>query len=129
VRIEHVAYMVEKPVDVAEWYCRNLGFTVKRSMAASPWTHFLADEGGSTVLEIYNNPKCKVPDYGSWDSLQFHLAFVCSDIPATVERLKRAGATVEAEAVTTPSGDTLAMLRDPWGLCVQLARRVAPVVG
>jgi glyoxylase I family protein len=128
VKIEHIAYMVEKPVEVAAWYCRHLGFTVKRSIREEPWTHFLADERGFTVLEIYNNRKCRVPDYRSWDPLLFHIAFVCADIPATMERLKKAGATVQAEPVTIESGDTLAMLRDPWGLCIQLAKRAVPML-
>lgn len=115
-------------MEVAAWYCRNLGFTVKRSIRDEPWTQFLADERGVTMLEIYNNRKCRVPDYRSWDPLLFHIAFVCGDVPATVERLKKAGATVHTEPVTIESGDTLAMLRDPWGSCIQLVRRAVPML-
>jgi hypothetical protein len=34
-----------------------------------------------------------------------------------------AGATAEGEVVVTDGGDTMAMLRDPWGLAVQLVNR------
>ena len=49
-KVEHIAYMVEKPVEVAAWYCRHLGFTVKRALGEEPWTQFIADERGFTVL-------------------------------------------------------------------------------
>ena len=127
-KIEHIAYMVERPVEVAAWYCRHLGFTVRRSVARSPWMHFLADETGSTVLEIYNNPAYTVPPYASWDPLLFHIAFVCPDIQLNIARLVAAGATLVSPPATTEAGDTLAMLRDPWGLAIQLAARREPLV-
>jgi len=127
-KIEHIAYMVHRPPEVAAWYCRHLGFTIRRSQATSPWTHFLADETGTTVLEIYNNPACVVPDYATWDPLLFHIAFSCPDLPAERARLVAAGATLVGEPTLTPAGDTLAMLRDPWGLAIQLAARREPLV-
>jgi hypothetical protein len=33
------------------------------------------------------------------------------------------------EIVTTPAGDQLVFLRDPWGVTVQLAKRGTPLVG
>jgi glyoxylase I family protein len=128
-KIEHIACMVDKPVEAAAWYCRHLGFTVRRANTAEPWTHFLVDESGHVVLEIYNNRKCRVPDYRSQDHLLFHIAFACPDIKGTIERLTAAGATLDTEPMTTPSGDILAVVRDPWGLCLQLAQRQKPLVG
>jgi hypothetical protein len=32
------------------------------------------------------------------------------------------------DVVLTPTGDEFAMLRDPWGLALQLARRTRPLV-
>jgi catechol 2,3-dioxygenase-like lactoylglutathione lyase family enzyme len=128
-RIEHIAYMAEDPVEAAAWYCRHLGFTVKRSMADSPWTHFLADSAGATVLEIYNNAKCTVPPYRDWDPLLFHIAFTCPDLEAAMERLVAAGARHVSGPELLPSGDRLAMLRDPWGLALQLVSRSKPLGG
>ncbi|MEZ4702532.1 MAG: hypothetical protein R2834_19520 [Rhodothermales bacterium] len=33
-----------------------------------------------------------------------------------------------ASAQTTPAGDALAMLRDPWGMAIQLCSRAEPMV-
>ena len=39
-----------------------------------------------------------------------------------------AGATPAGEVTTSPVGDQLAMLRDPWGLAIQLVKRSRPMV-
>ena len=80
------------------------------------------------MLEIYNNPAVQAPDYFRVDPLILHLAFRCEDIPATLERLVQAGATVESPLQTIPNGDRLAMLRDPWGVPIQLAQRLIPMI-
>ena len=128
-RIEHIAFNVAEPLEVAAWYCRHLGFTIARGMKEEPWAHFLADERGRTVLEVYHNPKCRVPDYAARDPLELHVAFVCDDVAGTVARLVAAGASVAAAPVTAANGDTIAMLRDPWGLCIQLVKRAVPLQG
>ena len=126
-KIEHFAYQVEDPVAVSDWYCGHLGFQVKRGADSPVPVRFLADGSGDVMIEIYNNPKVKTPDYASMDPLILHLAFVCNDIPGTIERLTEAGATTLL-LEQTPLGDTLAMLRDPWGLAIQLCQRAEPMV-
>jgi predicted enzyme related to lactoylglutathione lyase len=127
-KIEHFAYMVEDPGAVARWYCENLGFEIRRSNPERPWAHWLADSSGSTMIEIYNNARCTVPDYASQDPLLMHLAFVCDEVEKTLERLCRSGCSVETPPERTPAGDYLAMLRDPWGLSIQLCQRAQPMV-
>ena len=122
-KIEHTAYQVADPVSVARWYVEHLGMTVKRSQAESPFVHFLADDGDAVMLEFYNNPAVEVPDYRELHPFVFHLAFRTDDVGKTRARLLAAGATPEGEIVVTPSGDELTMLRDPWGLPVQLLKR------
>ena len=126
-KIEHFAFQVVDPSAVAEWYCVQLGFSVKRSADAPVPVRFLADASGEVMIEIYNNPKVKTPDYASMDPLILHLAFVCDDPAGTIGRLTAAGAELLLEE-TTPAGDTLAMLRDPWGFAIQLCRRAEPMV-
>lgn len=126
-RIEHVGYMVSDPPAVARWYCEHLGFRIARQMQQSPWTTFLADSSGRVMLEIYNNPKATVPDYASIDSLVLHVAFAVDDVAAQRDRLLNAGATAEGDMMTIACGDQLAMLRDPWGFAIQLARRATPM--
>lgn len=128
-KIEHVAYQVPDPVALADWYVEHLGLTVKRSTAGPPFARFLGDDGGAVMVEVYNNPKVPMPDYRAIDPLVLHLAFVTDDVAATRERLIVAGATPVGEAVVADNGDHLAMLRDPWGLAIQLVRRREPMLG
>ena len=125
-KIEHFALQVEDPQAVARWYCEHLGFEVRKKLASSPFTHFLADAGGRSMIEIYHNESYPVPDYRSMSPTTLHLAFVCPDIRKTVEGLQAAGAILVSEG---PVGDDqLAMLRDPWGLSIQLCRRGKPLL-
>ncbi|MEZ4702531.1 MAG: VOC family protein [Rhodothermales bacterium] len=127
-RIEHWGYQVADPAATAAWYAEHLGFTVTRLLHNNANAHFLADGSGRVMIEIYNNPRISVPDYAAMDPLLAHLAFVCDDVPATIAALVAAGATVVGPAQTTPAGDTLAMLRDPWGMAIQLCHRAEPMV-
>jgi catechol 2,3-dioxygenase-like lactoylglutathione lyase family enzyme len=127
-KIEHTAYQVADPVSIARWYVEHLGLTVKRAHAESPFVHFLADDGDAVMLEFYNNPKVEVPDYRELHPLVFHLAFATDDVGATRARLLSAGATDEGAVSVTPAGDEVAMLRDPWGLPLQLLRRKLPMI-
>lgn len=127
-KIEHTAFQVADPVALARWYVEHLGLTVKRSQAESPFGQFLADTGDSVMLEFYNNPKTDVPDYRAIDPLVLHIAFRADDVAATRARLLEAGATSEGDVVVTPAGDTVAMLRDPWGLAIQFVHRASPMI-
>ena len=127
-KIEHTAHQVADPVRVARWYVEHLGMTVKRSQAESPFMHFLADDGDAVMLEFYNNPTVKVPDYRELHPLLFHLAFSTTDVGATRARLLAAGATSEGDVSVTALGDEMAMLRDPWGLPLQLLKRRTPMI-
>ena len=128
VKIEHTAYQVADPVSLAAWYVAHLGLRVKRAQSESPFGYFLADDGDSVMLEFYRQDALRVPDYGAMDPLLLHLAFLADEVSATRARLIAAGATPEGEAFTNAAGDEVAMLRDPWGLAVQLIRRAAPMI-
>ena len=127
-KIEHFAYQVEHAGESADWYCANLGFSIKRSSDAPVPVRFLADETGQVMIEIYNNPTVTTPDYGSMDPLLLHMAFVCDKVPETVEKLVAAGATLVSGPEVTGMGDELAMLRDPWGLAIQLCNRADSMI-
>ena len=127
-KIEHTAYQVADPVALTKWYVAHLGMRVKRAQNAPPFGVFLADDGDAVMLEFYANPKVTVPDYRSMDPLLLHLAFRASDVAAERARLIAAGATAVGDVVTNETGDTVAMLRDPWGLAVQLFKRVDQMI-
>jgi glyoxylase I family protein len=122
-KTEHIALQVPDPVKLAEWYVANLGMRIVRSFGAPAHARFIADSAGQTVLEVYNNPKASMIDYRKLDPLHLHIAFAVVDVAATRQRLLTAGATAEGEVSITDTGDTLAMVRDPWGVPVQLVKR------
>jgi len=127
-RIEHLALNVQDPPAVAAWYRDNLGMTIAREFGGPAQTTFLAAETGHVLLEIYHNPPDAVPDYGSMDPLLLHIAFECPDVEREGRRLTAAGATVAAGLSHTAAGDAIMMLRDPWGLAIQLVQRKSPML-
>jgi len=127
-KIEHFAVQIEDPAAVAAWYVAHLGFIVKRFTGAPTHTHFLADSAGSVMLEIYNNPAVRTPGYTEMHPLLLHLAFCSDDPPADRDRLVSAGAVIVDDFTTTPAGDKLVMLRDPWGFAIQLVQRANPMI-
>lgn len=124
--LEHIAFNVADPVAVAAWYGKNFGLQIVRHIPQPAQTHFLADDS-ATVLEIYCNPPDKVPNYRNMNPLLFHLAFISADPAADSQRLIAAGATY-VEEVRQPDGSHLIMLRDPWGLALQLCKRAKSLV-
>lgn len=121
-KIEHFALNVANPAAMAGWYCKNLGFVIARKLEAAPFTHFLRDPATGVMLEVYNNPPDQVPDYAATDPLQLHIAFASDDLEAERDALLAAGATPVSDQ-TLADGTRLAMLRDPWGLSIQLCQR------
>jgi catechol 2,3-dioxygenase-like lactoylglutathione lyase family enzyme len=128
VNIEHVAFNVADPVAVAQWYVRHLGLRIVRQGDGPIFGHFLADSAGKTVLEIYHQ-NAPVPDYPNQHPFVFHIAFMCEDVSTERTRLLAAGATSAGEVTTSPNGDVMTFLRDPWGIVLQLVRRGTPLLG
>jgi glyoxylase I family protein len=125
--VEHVAWQAQDPEAVADWYSKHLGFRVVRKNNDPARTHFIADSVGKVLVEIYNNPAAAVPDYSKMHFLQLHLAFVSDDPAGDRDRLLNAGCTIAEELRTTPAGDTLCMMRDPFGFAIQLCKRAKPM--
>jgi catechol 2,3-dioxygenase-like lactoylglutathione lyase family enzyme len=128
VKIEHTAYQVSDPVGLSRWYVEHLGLTVKRGQHASPFGHFLADDGETVMLEFYCHAHLPLPDYREMDPMLLHIAFLVDDVAATRARLLAAGATPEGDVQKTESGDVVAIVRDPCGLAVQLVHRKTPML-
>jgi len=125
--VEHVALNVPDPAAMAAWYVQNLGMRIVRESSVSPYIHFVADAAGRTVIELYSNPVDPVPDYPSMHPLRLHVAFATSDPDAARTALVAAGASFVDET-TRDDGTRLLMLRDPWGLAIQLCKRAEPLL-
>lgn len=126
-KIEHFALNVAEPLQLADWYVAHLGLRIVKKMEESPYMIFMADDSGTIMLEIYNNPKAAVLDYQQFHPLSLHTAFVSDHPTQDKERLIEAGAELLSDDVLE-DGSHLVMLRDPWGLAVQLCKRAVPML-
>jgi glyoxylase I family protein len=126
--IEHIALQVNDPVAMADWYVKNFGFTVARAGGAPTFTHFLKSSTGVVMIEIYRHPSVGVPDYSKQDPLTLHLAFLSDNPAADRDRLVKAGARIAEDVTTTPHGDEILMLRDPWNIPIQFVKRTQPML-
>jgi glyoxylase I family protein len=124
---EHMALNVPDVRAAAAWYVTHLGLRVVRSRPDAPYTHFLADDTGRVFLELYSNPSDAFPDYRAQHPLRLHLAFAVADARAERVRLEQAGAALALEE-PQPDGSLLIMMRDPWGVPVQLCQRTKPLL-
>lgn len=124
-RFEHFALNVPDVRAQAAWYVEHLGFRVVRKREDGPFTHFLADDSGRVVVELYTNASATIPNYADAHPLIFHFAVVAKDARAERTRLEKAGATLFLEEPLA-DGSLLIMLRDPWGVPVQLCQRAKP---
>ena len=112
---------------MAAWYVEHLGMRVVRQSPDPPHIHFLADAAGRAVIEIYRNAGDAIPDYAAMNPIRFHIAFAATDPDAAGAALVTVGATFIDER-TMPDGSRLLMLRDPWGIPLQLCKRPTPLL-
>lgn len=124
-KFEHFALNVPDARTQAQWYVEHLGFKIARSRADAPYTHFLADETGRIIVELYSNATATIPDYFANHPLCFHLAVVSTNNAAELRRLEQAGAVLVLDE-PQPDGNHLTMMRDPWGVPLQLCQRTTP---
>ena len=124
-KLEHFALNVPDARAHAQWLVQHLGFAVVRSRADAPYTHFLADDTGRVVIELYSNPKAPVVDFAELNPLSFHFAVVALSAGTERRRLESAGAR---HVIDEPQADRsmLVMMRDPWGVPLQICERTHP---
>lgn len=126
--LEHFGLNHSDPVAAAAWYEQNLGMKIARKFGPPGNGHFLADTRGQVMLEFYHNALAPVPDFSATNPMSFHVAFYVDDVAATREQLIKSGASNQGNVTSNDDGDQLAMVRDPWGLPVQLVRRTKPMI-
>lgn len=122
-RLDHFALQHPAPEAVSAWLCLHFGLTVYRVSTSASRARFLKCPATGVMLEIYRQPEVTVPDYAAMAPAVLHLAFYANDIPAETARLVAAGATLAGEPGQNSAGDKFLMLRDPWGVALQLVSR------
>ena len=121
-KLEHFAVDVPDAPAFVKWWCDNLGFRVS---AVGPG--FILDDTGVMGIEVYRTGETPAaPDYKAMNAMTFHIALVSEDVQADVDRLVKAGATLEQLKVENPAFH-MALLRDPWGVTIQLCKRTKSI--
>jgi glyoxylase I family protein len=129
VRFEHIALNVQDPAAMAKWYCENLGMQIKVSKDVPAPSRFISDAHGNMMFELYHQDDKPFNDLQKLDSSSLHIAFTVDDVYGTCSRLKNAGAfVVNPPARLADAGVELCMLRDPWGLAIQIIKRDKPML-
>jgi catechol 2,3-dioxygenase-like lactoylglutathione lyase family enzyme len=126
-KFEHFAINVDKPQAMSDWYEKNLGLHVVKKVHQSPFMTFLADDSGTIMLELYHNPQAPVLEFKQLNPLMVHLAFVSGNPDKDKKRLTEAGAELISDEILE-DGSHLVMLKDPWGLSIQLCKRAVPML-
>ena len=121
---EHLAINVADKDAAERWYVENLNLRVARSVPGVMC--FLADVTGRVVLELYAKDAVDRLDFANQHCLTFHLAFTVNDIKSAARSLIEAGAQ-NADDYRIAGEDELMMLRDPFGVCIQLVHRKQPL--
>ena len=119
---EHFAINVTDIDARIAWYVAHLELEVVSAQKEPPFMNFLADSGGRVIMELYNRPDAEITDFGKQHQLTFHVAFVSENAQGDKERLVGEGASY-VEEVKKDDGSHLVMLRDPWGMPLQLCQR------
>jgi catechol 2,3-dioxygenase-like lactoylglutathione lyase family enzyme len=121
---EHFAINVLDKSAAEAWYTEHLGLSVAREIPGE--MSFLSDSAGRVVVEVYEKEAAHVLPFEDLHPLTFHVAFAVDDLPAEAARLQEAGATL-VEGPVNVRGDVLAMLKDPFGMAIQLVHRAEPM--
>ncbi|TKD66495.1 VOC family protein [Flavobacterium sp. ASW18X] len=122
---EHFALNVAHLQDMVDWYQEHIGLKVVKQLNRPPFMTFLADSADRIVLELYHRPEHKMTDFKKEHHITFHIAFISVNAQQDKERLQKVGCSFIEEA-KKDDGTHLVMLRDPWGLPLQLCQRATP---
>jgi len=119
---EHFAINVDQIDQRVSWYVKHLGLQLVTGQKEPPYMTFLADSSGRVILELYHRPEEEMLDFFQQHPLTFHVAFVSENAEKERFRLEARGASF-VEQVLKEDGSHLVMLRDPWGMPLQLCQR------
>lgn len=124
-QIEHVGLAVADPKAAAEWYHRVLGFEILHLVDGREGANAFLRDGSGTVIELWRNPDTRAVAADLTHHLQVHVALRSESPLEDARSLVEQGAELVEIAAVAPNGDQTISVRDPWGNCIQLARRGA----
>jgi len=127
-QFEHFGVNVPDPVAMGQWYVDHCGMRVLKRVEGGTNAQWIADATGRCTVEIYRNDDAPLPDYAAADPLILHFAFDVENAAEKRDALVAAGATLVSDD-RMDDGSHLVMLRDPWGLALQLCQRAERLAG
>jgi catechol 2,3-dioxygenase-like lactoylglutathione lyase family enzyme len=125
-KIEHIGISVKEPVKMANWYKNVLGFKINLSANnddGDKSVAFISENENNIMLELFKLPEIPALCDSINHHLQLHIAFKSEDPEKDMEYLINNGAKFIEKCPVTMPGDYLIVLHDPWGNCIQLAKR------
>jgi glyoxylase I family protein len=120
--IEHIGFVIRNPGPAADWYHAHLGFAVLRK-AEDNSVAFIREPGTGLIFELIGSKDIRPVDADLSHPLQAHIAVKSDDLDADRQRLTDAGATFVMDCKTDDPDARVCILKDPFGLYLQLARR------
>ena len=127
-KIEHIGFLVDKPLSMADWWVSNLGFKVLRRDGTDAYGVCFLKDDGDTVLEFGSIPTEQALDFNKLEPLQVHIAIDCSDTESETRRLIANGAVLVGESPLNDFKNERILLRDPFGAVIQLVNRKGKLV-
>ena len=120
--IEHIGFVITNPRAAADWYLKNLGFTILRK-ADDNSVAFIQETQSGLIFELIGNPDIHPIDMDLTHPLQVHIAIKSDNLVADRQRLVDAGALFVMDCQTSDPDARVCILKDPFGLYLQLAQR------
>ena len=119
--IEHTAIASPDPQKLAEWYVRNLDFTINYN---SGRTVFVKAPNG-TMIEIITSEGERAPQTLKDPGIR-HMAIAVTDFDSVYKRLQAAQVRFEGEPLHT-KGNKVVFFTDPDGNYLHLLERETPL--
>ena len=123
-KIEHIGFIVPSPVSMGEWYSENFSLEILRKLGNDEQgVVFLKDPESGTVLEFAKLKEIDPVSYRSLPDLQIHLAFESENPREFSRKLEKAGAEFIGESPKAEAENERFLLKDPWGVTIQIINR------
>jgi len=122
-RIEHLGFLVEKPISMGQWWVENLGFRVVRQSGDDFFGVCFLQDASGTIIEFGKIPEQAPLNFRALLPLQVHIAIECPDTLAEAARLVNQGASLIGESPMNDLAHEKLLMRDPFGAVIQLVNR------
>ena len=124
---EHLAINMADSRARSMWYRDNFGFVAICDATVGPFTIFSSDAGKHLMFELYHFPQYPIVDFQKLNPFSMHVAFATNNVAGARDGLTKGGASF-IEFHNTAQGDSVLVLRDPWGMPIHIVKRVKPML-